>query len=71
MRVFKPEKIRDRRTTLKLTQAELAKKVGTAREYIVELERGKSIPKVSMLAKLATALRVRESYFFMDNGSHS
>jgi len=69
LRVFSPDRIKDRRIKLGLTQAELAKKAGTAREYIVEIERGRSVPKASMIARIADALRVRESYFFVKNGS--
>ena len=67
MRVFSPSKIKERRHKLGLTQAELAKKAGTAREYLVEIERGKSIPGASLIARLAHVLKVRESYFFVDN----
>ncbi|MEW6417250.1 MAG: helix-turn-helix transcriptional regulator [Nitrospirota bacterium] len=71
MRIFCPTKIKERRNKLGLTQAELAKKAGTAREYVVEIERGKAIPRASMIAKLANALRVRESYFFVDGVSNN
>ena len=71
MRIFNPIKIRERRRSLKLTQAELAQKACTARVYIIELEQGRKIPKATMIAKIAYALRVKESYFFADNGSKS
>lgn len=64
MRTYNHKKIKKRRIELKLTQAELAKKIDTAREHIAELESGRSMPKAPMLAKLATALSVSESYFF-------
>lgn len=67
MRVFCPSKIKLRRNKLGLTQEALAKKVGTSREHVVDIERGKKIPKVTTIAKLAYALRVRESYFFADD----
>ena len=69
MRIFTPTKIKERRNELNITQAELAIKAGTARVYIVEIEHGKKIPRVTMLAKIANALNVSESYFFVNNGS--
>jgi len=69
MRIFTPVKIRERRKRLNLTQAELAEKAGTARAYIVEIEKGRTTPKATMIARIANALRVRESYFFVNNGS--
>ncbi|MEM2963753.1 MAG: helix-turn-helix transcriptional regulator [Candidatus Anstonellales archaeon] len=62
-----PERIRKRRLKLKLTQAEVAKRAGTAREYFNEVERGKAIPKVTTLAKIADALDVRVGYFFVND----
>jgi len=69
MRIFTPSKIKERRKELNITQAELAIKAGTARVYIIELEHGKKIPRVTMIAKIAYALEVSESYFFVNDGS--
>lgn len=63
MRVFSPIKIGERRTETNLTQAELAIKGGSSRLYIVELERGRKIPKVTMIAGIAHALDVPENFF--------
>jgi transcriptional regulator with XRE-family HTH domain len=68
MRVFSPEKIKERRNSLRLTQGELARRAGTARVYIAQIERGKSNPTASLLAKIANALKVRVSYFFVKYG---
>ena len=65
MRSFSPERVRQRRLDLSLTQAQLAMRVGTGREYLVEIEKGRKVPKATMIAKIAHALRVRESYFFV------
>lgn len=64
MRLYRPDRIRKRRLQLEFTQEMLARKAGTSREYIIEIEKGRKIPKAPMLAKIAYALKVRESYFF-------
>jgi transcriptional regulator with XRE-family HTH domain len=71
MRIFCPAKIKYRRNKLGLTQDALAKKAGTSREYVVEIEKGKTTPKATLIANLAQALRVRESYFFVDDVCNS
>lgn len=67
MRVFSPMKIRERRTQINLTQAELEMKAGTSRVHIVEPERHRKIPKVTMIARIAHVLGVPKNYFFADN----
>ncbi len=42
-----------------LTQAQLAKKVGTKQPSIARLENGSSLPSISFLTKLADALDAR------------
>ncbi len=69
MRTFCAERVRQRRNRLKLTQAELAAKAGTAREYLVEIEKGRKVPKATTLAKIANALNVRVGYFFVERVS--
>ena len=68
MRVFSPERLRERRLELGFTQAFLGTLAGIAREHIVEIEKGRCSPNTATLAKLASALRVRECYFFVSNG---
>jgi transcriptional regulator with XRE-family HTH domain len=46
----------DRRTTLGLTQVELAERAGMTQSRLSRLESGEAIPTVSLLAKLAAAL---------------
>jgi DNA-binding XRE family transcriptional regulator len=65
LRSFSPERVRQRRLDLSLTQAQLAMKAGTGREYLIEIEKGRKMPKATMIAKIAYALGVRESYFFV------
>lgn len=65
MKTFDPDRVRQRRTQLGLTQLQLAIRAGTGREYVVEIEKGRKIPKATMLAKIADALKVRVSYFFV------
>ena len=71
MRNFSPERVRLRRKRLGLTQEALAIKAGTAREYVIEIEKGRKVPKATMLAKIADALRVRVGYFFVDGVSNN
>lgn len=67
MRTFCPSKIKNRRNQKKISQQRLAEMVGTSRIYILEIEKGKKIPRATMLTKLAQALKVRESYFFVND----
>ena len=66
MRIFDHNKIRRRREKLRLSQVKLAVYAGLSREHLIEIEKGRSMPKVDMLAKIAGALNVKESYFFVN-----
>lgn len=50
--------LRDRRKELKMTQAELAEKAGTARSYIARVERGETDVQLSSFLRIANALRM-------------
>jgi DNA-binding XRE family transcriptional regulator len=50
------ELLKDRRKELKLTQKQLAERVGKKREYISALEKGKTDMKLSTFFNLANAL---------------
>lgn len=50
--------LRDRRKELKMTQKELAEKVGTARSYIARVERGETDMQLSSFLRIANALRI-------------
>ncbi|MDB5313470.1 MAG: Subunit of type restriction-modification system [Gemmataceae bacterium] len=52
------DRIRDRRTTLNLTQAEFAKMCGLHRTFIGSVERGERNLALLSLRRIATALRV-------------
>lgn len=48
--------IKNIRNNAKLTQQELADKVGTTREYISSIENNHRMPSIEMLGKIAEAL---------------
>lgn len=52
------EKIREARKAAKLTQVELAEKLGVQQPLISDWERGDSIPTVASLVRLAPILNV-------------
>jgi putative transcriptional regulator len=60
-------KLRDTRTALGLTQAELALRVGVSRKTINTVENGVFIPSTVLALKLSKALRKPvEALFFLD-----
>ena len=52
------EILRDRRKELKITQQELAEKVGTARSYIARVEKGETYIQISSFFRIARALGI-------------
>ena len=50
------EILRDRRKELKMTQQELADKVGTARSYIARVEKGETDMQMSSFLRIASAM---------------
>ena len=52
------EAIRSLRLELRMSQEELAEASGTHRTYVSQLERGTRNPTVTVLARLARALKV-------------
>ena len=48
--------IRDRRRKLKLSQAELARKVGVGRQWVVAIEHGKSRAELGLVLRTLSAL---------------
>ena len=50
------DKIRQLRHAQKLSQTELAEKIGVTQPYITEIEKGKKTPSVDVLEKLCGAL---------------
>jgi HTH-type transcriptional regulator/antitoxin HipB len=50
--------IRDRRSQLGLDQAQLAKKAGTSRKWLIEVERGKPRAEIGLILRTLKALGV-------------
>lgn len=59
------EILRDRRKELKITQQELADKVGTARSYIARVEKGETDIQVSSFFRIARALGIEFTPTFL------
>ncbi|MEJ2728051.1 MAG: helix-turn-helix transcriptional regulator [Deltaproteobacteria bacterium] len=62
-----PEKIRELRKKRKYTLEQLAQKAGCSKSYISQLEKGKTVPSVSMLGRLAAALDSQVSELLSEN----
>lgn len=57
------------RKSLKLTQEELAKKVGVTRQTIISIEQGKYIASLPLAIKIASVFNVKvEEIFFLEEG---
>lgn len=54
-----PRRLKKLRAKRKLSQADLAAKVGLSREYVARLETGHHDPPLSTLEQLAKALKVK------------
>ena len=57
-------KIKERRSELKLSQEQLALQAGVTTTYLGQTERAERNPTVCLLEKLANALKVDIGYFF-------
>lgn len=57
--------LRDRRKELKMTQQQLADRVGTARSYIAKVERGETDMQLSSFLRIANALQIQLSPIFL------
>lgn len=60
------ERIRAKRTDLKITQAHLAERIGTSVGYIGHLERGMRTPSLDVFVALCMELHVTPNYFLQD-----
>ncbi len=60
---FDPARLAEIRKSKGMTQRELARTAGVSQALVAELERGKHPPSSNSLAKLASALAVREADF--------
>ena len=65
------ERIYRRRKSLKLTQEELAEKLGVSTQMISNLELGKKAVRPENLAKLSVALNVSSDYVLFGSGKIS
>ena len=59
------EILRDRRKELRITQQELAEKVGTARSYIARVEKGETDIQISSFFRIARALGIEFTPTFL------
>lgn len=59
------EILRERRKELKITQQELAEKVGTARSYIARVEKGETDIQISSFFRIARALGIEFTPTFL------
>lgn len=57
-------KIQKRRKSVKLTQEELAEKIGISRAYMGYIEQGRYAPSLEVVEKIARALSLRVSDLF-------
>ena len=57
------EILRDRRKDLRITQRQLAERVGKERSYIAHIERGKTDMQLSSFISISNALGMRFSLF--------
>lgn len=55
------QKIAKRRVAVKLTQEELAEKVGISRVYMGYIEQGRNAPSLEVLQKIASTIKVKIS----------
>jgi len=58
------KRIKKRRNELRLTQEELADKLGISRVYMGYLEQGRNAPSLALLQKLSRSLNVPLQRFF-------
>lgn len=57
-------RVRERRTKMKLSQAELAERIGWNQPDISDLENGHHAPSLTTIERLADALEVSPKFFF-------
>lgn len=53
---FNAQLLLDARKDAKITQSELAEKIGTDKSYISRIERGITVPSITTFARIAAAL---------------
>lgn len=60
------EKVKFRRTYLRISQPELSNQIGVTQSYVSKIENGKHKPTSSVLAELARALKCTADYLVCD-----
>ncbi len=70
MRKFAPGRITERRERLGITRTKLAECADISRTHMYDVEGGRSVPTVGVIARLAYILRVREDFFFVGTVSY-
>jgi transcriptional regulator with XRE-family HTH domain len=64
MQSFNPDRIVERRRSLRKTQHLLATETGLSSTAIYYIEKGRRVPSAKTLSKLAYALKCEVAYFF-------
>ena len=65
-------RLRELRARYRLTQEELAKKVGVTRQTIIAIENGKYLPSLKLAFKLAKAFNMKiDDIFYPEECDHS
>jgi len=65
-------RLRELRARYRLTQEELAKKVGVTRQTIIAIENGKYLPSLKLAFKLAKAFNMKiDDIFYPEECEHS
>ncbi|MFP7760379.1 helix-turn-helix transcriptional regulator [Marisediminicola sp. LYQ85] len=62
-----PSPVRERRTLVRLTQAELASRVNVSRQTIIAIEQGDYAPSVYLALRIARALEGTVEELFTDD----
>lgn len=60
-------KIKEARSTLELTQAELAEKIGVSQNFLGDIERGVKLPGLPKLILLCNTLKISLDYLFAES----
>jgi len=65
-------RLRELRARYRLTQEELAKKIGVTRQTIIAIENGKYLPSLKLAFKLAKAFNMKiDDIFYPEECDHS
>jgi len=68
---FQRSKIRALRTAHRMTQHQMGRRIGLARQHICAYEKGISTPSVKTLIKLLNEFALPGDYFFASENHHS